>query len=295
MKSVTIKRHLRESFKSLKRNGWMSVAAVSAVTVTLLLVGVLLSILLNVNKVATDIENDVQVRVIIDRGTNKKQEAALKKKLEKIDGVKKIEFSSKKKELDNVVGVYGKEFNLFKGDDNPLSDVYVVSATTPKKTITVAQKAKKLRHVSDAKYGGASAKKLFSVVASIQRWGITISLLLLFVAVFLISNTIRITILSRKNEIAIMRLVGATNGYIRWPVILEGAWTGLLGAILPILIVDGLYFWMYGVITASLSGTSYSLLAPGTFLWEIDVLLATIGIIIGALGSGLSMSRFLKI
>ena len=153
MKSVTIKRHLRESFKSLKRNGWMSVAAVSAVTVTLLLVGVLLSILLNVNKVATDIENDVQVRVIIDRGTNKKQEAALKKKLEKIDGVKKIEFSSKKKELDNVVGVYGKEFNLFKGDDNPLSDVYVVNATTPKKTITVAQKAKKLRHVSDAKYG----------------------------------------------------------------------------------------------------------------------------------------------
>ena len=293
--SVTIKRHLRESFKSLKRNGWMSVAAVSAVTVTLLLVGVLLSILLNVNKVATDIENDVQVRVIIDRGTNKKQEAALKKKLEKIDGVKKIEFSSKKKELDNVVGVYGKEFNLFKGDDNPLSDVYVVNATTPKKTITVAQKAKKLRHVSDAKYGGASAKKLFSVVASIQRWGITISLLLLFVAVFLISNTIRITILSRKNEIAIMRLVGATNGYIRWPFILEGAWTGLLGAILPILIVDGLYFWMYGVITASLSGTSYALLTPGTFLWEIDVLLATIGIIIGALGSGLSMSRFLKI
>jgi cell division transport system permease protein len=273
----------------------MSVAAVSAVTVTLLLVGVLLSILLNVNKVATDIENDVQVRVIIDRGTNKKQEAALKKKLEKIDGVKKIEFSSKKKELDNVVGVYGKEFNLFKGDDNPLSDVYVVNATTPKKTITVAQKAKKLRHVSDAKYGGASAKKLFSVVASIQRWGITISLLLLFVAVFLISNTIRITILSRKNEIAIMRLVGATNGYIRWPFILEGAWTGLLGAILPILIVDGLYFWMYGVITASLSGTSYALLTPGTFLWEIDVLLATIGIIIGALGSGLSMSRFLKI
>ena len=295
MKSVTIKRHLRESFKSLKRNGWMSVAAVSAVTVTLLLVGVLLSILLNVNKVATDIENDVQVRVIIDRGTNKKQEAALKKKLEKIDGVKKIEFSSKKKELDNVVGVYGKEFNLFKGDDNPLSDVYVVNATTPKKTITVAQKAKKLRHVSDAKYGGASAKKLFSVVASIQRWGITISLLLLFVAVFLISNTIRITILSRKNEIAIMRLVGATNGYIRWPFILEGAWTGLLGAFLPILIGDGLYLWMYGVITASLSGTSYALLTPGTFLWEIDVLLATIGIIIGALGSGLSMSRFLKI
>ena len=295
MKAVTIKRHLRESFKSLKRNGWMSIAAVSAVTVTLLLVGILLSILLNINKVATDVENDVQVRVIIDRGTTKKQEAKLKKQLQKISGVKSIEFSSKQKELKNVVSVYGNEFKLFQGDDNPLSDVYVVSATSPETTIKVAKKAKKLKHVSDAKYGGASAKKLFKVVASIQRWGVTISILLLFVAVFLISNTITITIMSRKNEIAIMRLVGATNSYIRWPFILEGAWTGLLGAILPLIVVDALYIWLYGVLSESLAGTSYSLLTPGTFLWEIDLLLAAIGIVIGAIGSGLSMSRFLKI
>ena len=101
--------------------------------------------------------------------------------------------------------------------------------------------------------------------------------------------------MSRKNEIAIMRLVGATNSYIRWPFILEGAWTGLLGAILPLIVVDALYIWLYGVLSESLAGTSYSLLTPGTFLWEIDLLLAAIGIVIGAIGSGLSMSRFLKI
>lgn len=295
MKAVTVKRHLTESLKSLKRNGWMSVAAVSAVTVTLILVGVLLSILLNINKVAHDVENDVQVRVIIDRGTNKDQQAELKQKLQKLTGVKSVKYSSRKDELDNVVGTYGKEFQLFKGDDNPLYDVYIVNTTSSEQTIQVAKKAKKLQYVYDARYGGASAKKLFKVVASIQSWGLVISLLLLFVAVFLISNTIRITILSRENEISIMRLVGATNSYIRWPFILEGAWTGFFGALLPIILVDVAYIWLYNVMTGALVSTNYHLLTPGMFLWQIDLLLAVIGIGIGAIGAGLSMSRFLKI
>lgn len=295
MKAITLKRHLSESLKSLKRNGWMSVAAISAVTVTLILVGALLSILLNINKVAHDVENDVKVRVVIDRGTTKEQENQLREELNKISGVRKITYSSKKNELNNVVGTYGKEFQLFSGDDNPLYDVFVVDTTSAKQTISVANKAKKLDHVYDARYGGNSAKKLFKVVAAVQRWGFVISLLLLFVAVFLISNTIRITIMSRRNEIAIMRLVGATNGYIRWPFILEGAWTGLFGAILPIVLVDIVYVWLYGVLSTSMASTGYHLLTPAAFLWQIDLLLALIGIGIGALGSGLSMRRFLKI
>lgn len=295
MKAVTVKRHLAESLKSLKRNGWMSVAAISAVTVTLILVGVLLSIIFNINKVAHDVENDVQVRVIIDRGTNKDQQAELKQKLQKLTGVKSVKYSSRKNELDNVVGTYGKEFQLFKGDDNPLYDVYIVNTTSPEQTIQIAKKAKKLQYVYDARYGGASAKKLFKFVASIQSWGLVISLLLLFVAVFLISNTIRITILSRENEISIMRLVGATSSYIRWPFILEGAWTGLFGALLPIILVDVAYVWLYNVMTGALASTNYQLLTPGAFLWQIDLLLAVIGIGIGAIGAGLSMSRFLKI
>ncbi|KRM06572.1 MAG: permease-like cell division protein FtsX [Liquorilactobacillus ghanensis] len=295
MNSLTFKRHLKESFKSLKRNGWMTAAAISAVAVTLLLVGVLLAILLNINKVASDIENDVQVRVLINRGTTKKQQQQLRQELSSLSDVKSIRYSSKKQELKNVIGSYGKEFKLFSGDDNPLNDVYVVKTKQPKQTVKVAEKAEHMKYVYTAKYGGASAKKLFHVVDSVRTWGTAIGLLLLFVAVFLISNTIRITILSRKNEIAIMRLVGATNGFIRWPFILEGAWTGLFGAILPIVIIDFGYVWLYRVLMASLASTGYQLLTPATFLLQIDLLLILIGIIIGALGSAVSMRRFLKI
>lgn len=295
MSKLTLKRHLTESLRNLKRNGWMTGAAIAAVTVTLLLVGVLLSILLNVNKVASDIENDVEVRVFIERKTTKAEQQDLKKELAKVDGVKDISFSSRKKELKNVVGTYGKSFRLFSGDDNPLYDVYVVKTDSPKHTVKVAKQAEKFRHVYQTQYGGTWAKKLFKLVSGVRRWGIIISVLLLFVAVFLISNTIRLTILSRSNEISIMRLVGATNSYIRWPFILEGAWTGLFGSIIPILVVDFSYGWMYQVITASLHSTSISLLLPHTFLIEIDVLLAVIGIGIGALGAALSMGRFLKL
>ena len=295
MSKLTLKRHLTESLRNLKRNGWMTTAAIAAVTVTLLLVGVLLSILMNVNKVANDVQNDVEVRVFIDRKTTDKQQQDLKKKLSNIDGVDSISFSSRKKELNNVVGEYGKEFRLFSGDDNPLYDVYVVKTNAPKDTINVAKTAEKYRHVYQAQYGGASAKKLFNVVSGIRRWGMIISVLLLFVAVFLISNTIRLTILSRSNEISIMRLVGATNSYIRWPFILEGAWTGLFGSIIPILVVDFSYGWMYNVVSQSLQSTNMSLLTPHTFLVEIDLLLALIGIGIGALGAALSMGRFLKL
>ena len=295
MKIRTLKRHLNDSFKSLKRNGWMSVAAVSAVTVTLLLVGVVFAMIFNFNKISNDIENDVHVRVMVERGTTKDQKNQLEKKLKKMASVKKVTYSSRKKELNKVVGSYGQSFKMFTGDDNPLYDVYMVSTTNPNKTIGVAKKAKKLAHVYDATYGGNNAKKLFSVMKNIRKWGLGFAALLLFVAVFLISNTIRITILSLRDEIGIMRLVGATNAYIRWPFLFEGAWTGLLGVIVPVIVIDFGYVWVYNHMALSMASAGYSLLRPGMFLFQLDLTMAILGIVIGALGSVVSMRRFLKI
>ncbi len=295
MKVRTFKRHAIESLKSLKRNGWMSIAAVSAVTVTLLLVGSFISILLNVNKLATDVENDVSVRVYIDLAATKEQKDTLKTDLKKLSNVDKIEYSSREQELDKVVGSYGSEFNLFGGDDNPLFDVYVVSTESPRDTEKVAKDAEKLDNVAKVNYGGAQAKKLFNFVSAVRNIGGVIIIALLLVAMFLISNTIRITILSRRTEIEIMKLVGATNGFIRWPFFLEGAWIGFFGAIIPIAILSFVYVAAYDFVTKVLQGTYFALLAPQPFLYQIGGLLLALGVFIGAFGSLLSMRRFLKV
>ncbi len=295
LKIEVIKRHIGDSLRSLRRNGWMSVAAVSAVTVTLLLVGIFMTVLFNGNRISHQVENDVQVRVYVDRNVNKAKKETLRKELKKMKNVTKVTYRSKSAELNNIVSGYGSQWKMFKGDENPLNDVFVVETSSPKSTMAIATKAKKLNNVSDASYGGQTARKLFTYIDGIRNWGVAFTILLLFLAVFLISNTIRITILSRRDEIAVMRLVGATSGYIRWPFLLEGAWTGLLGAIIPMVFVDIAYNLAYNSINLSEASNGYSLYPVMPFLVWVNVLLAVIGIVIGAAGSVVSMRRFLKI
>src|SRR5690554_731133 len=155
-------RHIKESFKSIKRNGWMTFAAVSAVAITLLLVGSLIAALMNVNKLASDVEEDVSVRVYVATGTEEEEQETLRSQLEEIENVESLEFSSGENELDNVMGSYGEEFGLFEGDDNPLHDVFVINTTSPEYTSVVADEAEQLGPVvDDVNYGGAEADRLF--------------------------------------------------------------------------------------------------------------------------------------
>ncbi|WP_034551223.1 permease-like cell division protein FtsX [Carnobacterium funditum] len=295
MKFRTIKRHIVESLKSLKRNGWMSLAAVSAVAVTLLLVGSFVAMLMNVNKLATDIENDVSVRVYIDLAADEKEQKKLETELTALDNVDTVEFSSRESELKQVVGSYGNEFNLFQGDDNPLYDVFIVNTASPENTAAVAEKSETLEHVAKVNYGGATADNLFKTMNTVRNVGVVIIGALVLTAVFLISNTIRITIMSRKTEIEIMKLVGATNWFIRWPFLIEGALIGFIGSVIPVAFITFLYVTIYDIGTTYLSGTYFALLTPIPFLYQIGGAMLAVGIVIGAIGSSISIRRFLKV
>lgn len=295
MKLRTIGRHIKESFKSLFRNGWMSVAAVSAVAVTLLLVGSFIAMLMNVNKLASDVENDVSVRVYIDLAASEDEQKQLGEQLEKLDEVDSVEYRTREQELKQVVGTYGDEFNLFKGDDNPLHNVYIVNTTQPEFTKKVAAEAEKMEFVSQANYGGAEADALFDTMKTVRNVGGIIIIALILTAVFLISNTIRITIFSRRTEIEIMKLVGATNWFIRWPFVIEGALIGLIGAAIPVAILSIVYVYGFDAISNYFVGTYFSLLTPSPFLYQLGGLMLGIGVVIGAIGSLLSIRRFLKI
>ncbi|GAA0492067.1 permease-like cell division protein FtsX [Alkalibacterium sp. s-m-22] len=295
MKARTFWRHIKESFKSIKRNGWMTFAAVSAVAVTLLLVGSFIAILMNVNKLATDVEEDVSVRVYIDLAAEEEDQEALQQNLEELDEVEQVVFSSRDDELSQVIGSYGDEFGLFEGDDNPLHDVFIVNTAAPEVTSDVADQTEDMNFVADVNYGGATADRLFEVMATVRNVGAVIIVALIFTAVFLIANTIRMTIFSRRTEIEIMKLVGATNWFIRWPFLIEGALIGFIGALIPVSIISYIYLSGFDTIMTYLSGTYFALLEPNPFLIQLVALLLMIGVVIGSVGSSLSIRKFLKV
>lgn len=297
MKIRTIGRHARESLKSLSRNGWMTFASVSAVTVTLILVGVFFVIMMNLNRVAQTVEEDVQIRVHIDVAASKQDQDLLKSEIQAIPEVKTVTFSPKEKELNDLVkrmGDEGKAFKLYK-KDNPLNDVFIVKTVHPTDTMKTAKKIEKLKFVAKVKYGQDKVEKLFKFIKASRNVGVVLIIGLFLTAVFLISNTIKITIIARRREIKIMKLVGATNSFIRWPFFLEGLWLGILGAILPIVLISIAYYRAYDYINPKLAGTFIKLLPFDPFMYQVSGILLLMGALIGVWGSVMSVRKFLKV
>lgn len=293
----TFKRHVRESMKSLGRNGWMTFASASAVTVTLLLVGVFFVVMFNINHFAQKVENDVEIRVHIELTADNQQKNALRRQIEAIPNVKEVRYSSKDEELKRLIksmGDEGSSFRLFE-QDNPLSDVYVVKAARPQDTVKIAKQIETLPFVHKVNYGQGTVEKLFDALKVARNVGLVLILGLLFTAMFLISNTIKITIFARRREIEIMRLVGATNGFIRWPFFLEGLWLGMLGALFPIAALSIVYYNVYQVYEQWVSLPFFELLPFSPFMWQLSALLLAIGAGIGVWGSVMSVRKFLKV
>ncbi|MEH7384187.1 permease-like cell division protein FtsX [Bacillus sp. JJ1521] len=297
MKLNTLRRHLRESSKNLGRNGWMTFASVSAVTVTLLLVGVFLVIMMNLNSMATSLEKDVRISVHTDLTSTKEQQDALKAEIVKIPEVQDVTFSSKDEELQKMIESFGEDGKIFEmyEQGNPLHDVFVVKTKQPQEIMKVAEQVEKMESVHSVNYGKGKVEKIFSTVGVSRNIGIGLIIGLLFTAMFLISNTIKITIFARQREIEIMKLVGATNSFIRWPFFLEGLFLGILGSMIPIGIILGSYNFVYDMIQPQLTGTFLELLAFNPFAYQVTGLLLLIGAFIGVWGSLMSVRKFLKV
>lgn len=303
-------RHLWESIKSLKRNIWMTIASVSSVAITLTLVGIFAAVLLNVEKIAQGIENNIQINVYLNVNSTDNSETKTNEvgetvqndsyhqvydQINALSGVKSVTFSSKDDQLAKLKETYGDDWTMFDGDSNPLQDVYVVEATSASKVKKVANKISKIEGVESVNYGGSNSDQLFKISKFIRTWGAAGTVLLVVVAIFLISNTIRMTIMSRHRDIEIMRLVGAKNSYIRGPFFFEGAWVGLFGAIVPSIIIYFGYKAVYASVNPQFEVQGLTLYPADTFLPMIIGGMFVVGILIGSLGSVISMRRYLKI
>ncbi|MCO7125030.1 permease-like cell division protein FtsX [Sporolactobacillus shoreicorticis] len=297
MKIRTLRRHVNESFKSLGRNGWMTFASVSAVTVSLVLVGLFLMVMFNLNKIAGDIESDVEVRVYLDQSMTQAQQDALQRDLKEVKNVQSVRFQSKKEGLDSLMESLGNDRQSFSDlkKENPLPNAFILKTNKPEQTIAVAKAVKSLPDVTDVRYGKGTVEKLFRFINIARNVGIILIIGLLFTSVFLIANTIKLTIVARRREIEIMKLVGATNAFVRWPYFIEGLVMGVLGSIIPVVLVMVVYRFAYYNLGGNLQQMFIRLIPYHIMTTNLSLLLVGIGGLIGVWGSMSSVRKFLKI
>ncbi|MBR3839684.1 MAG: permease-like cell division protein FtsX [Erysipelotrichales bacterium] len=291
-----IPRHFKEARNGIVRNFAMTLSSASAVTVTLVLIGAFLLVAVNLDSFMTSVEEGVQIHVRIEDTVSEDKISSLQASVEAISGVRSVVYSDKDSELDALIEVYGEEgelFETYRGDANPLKRAFVVEVTDGLLIDEVTAKIEAVPGIFSALYGGSSIIEMMSAFENIKSGGIIFVLILSALAVFLISNTIKLTIFARQDEIRIMRLVGASNGYIRTPFLLEGIFIGLLGAILPIGLVYFGYTYLYTVTGGYFFTPLFTLITPQPFLMYISGALAGIAIIVGLIGSYISVSRYL--
>ncbi|KZZ84950.1 permease-like cell division protein FtsX [Bacillus sp. SJS] len=293
----TLGRHFRETLKSLGRNAWMSFASVSAVAVTLILVGTFLVIMMNLNHFANNIENDVVIKVLVDETASKEEQSKLETNIKGISDIASVEFSSKEKELDKIQQGFGEQGEALelRDQDNPLRDVFVVKAKEPQDTAKIAKQIDQFDSAYKVNYGKEEVKKLFKGLNIARNIGIALIIGLIFTAMFLISNTIKITIFARRHEIEIMKLVGATNWFIRWPFFMEGLMLGTFGAVIPIVILIFAYNSLYTWAAPQVADSFAQLLPFNPFVWQVSLILLLIGALIGVWGSLMSVRKFLRV
>ncbi|RXT04015.1 permease-like cell division protein FtsX [Ammoniphilus sp. CFH 90114] len=297
MKIRTVGRHVREGFRNVGRNGWMSFASMSSVAITLFILGVFLLMALNVNHIAETVESQVEMRVILKKETDMDQAEKVRERLQAIPQVETVTFVTKEEGLAKFRESFGESAYLFEGleKENPLLDEFVVRTKDPRDTAMIAERVKNFPHVEKVNYGKGMIEKLFTITTAMRNIGIAFIVALAFTAMFLIANTIKLTIVARRKEIEIMKLVGATNSFIRWPFFVEGLMMGGLGAIIPTLLLLAGYKYLIDFVKEDLNLYFIDLLPLDPLAWQVGGLLLGIGAFLGIWGSIVSIHRFLKV
>ncbi|MBS5588541.1 MAG: permease-like cell division protein FtsX [[Clostridium] spiroforme] len=291
-------KHLKTAFQNIWRNGVMSISSIFAVTITLLLIGVIGVLALNVQDMSSSIEEGVRIYVKLERDIDSATEQAIGDEIKSIKGVEKVTFFTKDQELDKLIDKQGEDGGrLFESyrNDNPLGAAYEVEAKDASKLANISDKISGIAGVNTVNYGGESTQDMVKTLQTIRTGGTIFVVALAVVALFMIANTIKITITARQTEISIMRMVGASNWYIRIPFMLEGMLIGLIGAIIPVIVLVFGYGMIYDYVGGMFMSAMLSLKEPMPFIRDFSLVLVGLGAGVGLFGSFVSIRRFLKI
>ena len=294
----TLRRSIRDAFKSVFRNFSLSLASISCITITLIIVAISILITFNVQNFTREMEKDLTIVVFLDTDATEEDSKAVMEKLENMSNVESLTYQSKtaiKEEMRKENEVFNEVMSTWSEEDNPLKDTFQVKVKAVEKIADTAKRIEKLDKVSTVRYGEGMVDNLIVAFEAAQKVSYGMVIALILVTVFLIINTIKLTIFSRKREISIMRLVGASNFTIKTPFIIEGMVLGIFGSIIPILTVCFGYVALYNYFDGYLYSRMISLIEPEPFIYMVSGIVLVIGIIVGMIGSASAVRKYLKI
>jgi cell division transport system permease protein len=294
MNMRNIKYFFSESYKSLYRNRVLSLATIANVAICILILGAAVLLTVNASSIISNLESDVEIVAFIDKELSAKETDLLQSKIEKIDGVKTIVFVSKEQGLKDLQEKFGgTEYDLGSTlGENPLRDSFEIQAVDPHQVPDIAKNIEILNGVYKVNYGKGVIDKLFQVTKWVRVVGVAMIFLLAFGAVFLISTTIRLAIFSRRKEVYLMKLIGASDWFVRMPFFLEGIFLGLTGAIIAVLLLALGY--------SSLTGQAHTILflpivTDVRFLLHIYAGLLAAGMLLGVIATYFSLNKYLDV
>ena len=295
MRFSTKEYFVKETYKSIRRNGFMSFASISTVAVSLLVLGMFLMIFLNTNNLAQYLESQVQVSVYMQDSATAKELASVKDKLTKMPGVVKVTQVSKQQALERFKKRLGDQEQLLSslGKENPFPNSFEIQVDSPERIKVLTPQIGQLPKVETAKFGQEVVEHLFQLTKILRFGGILLVVFLAMATLFIISNTIRLTVFARRKEVIIMKYVGATDWFIRWPFLLEGMTLGFFGAVVAFILINSIYSGLLERIHATLA--FLPLLPTSPLLLYVDLFLLVAGTGIGALGSYISLRKFLRV
>lgn len=298
MKFRVIKNMIKQGFQGMWRNRSMGLASITSISSVLMILGLVLILVLSINNLVMDTKDKFdEIQIYIEDEVSSEKLTEIEDKIRNNEGVLSVMYESKEQALENWKKDWDENAYLLDGiETNPLPNSYIIQLKSLEYADIVVDSIKGMDGIEKIQYNKEITENLILVSNYIRLGGIIITGILIFVSIFIISNTIKITVASRKREINIMKYVGATNDYIRGPFIIEGVLFGLVAALISIVIV----YYGYGYFFDSIRETLFSMftvvLAPPEALFsDITIIFIAIGVGIGALGSLLSLKRYLNV
>ena len=297
MRAKTITYFFEEGAKGFWVNGLMSVSSVFIVVASLLILGIYMAFSLNINYIGTQFEQQYEIRAFIESGTSEERLNQIKDEISKIKHVKNAEIVTAGQAFEDYKGTLGGDSDILDGlkdGDNPLRDAVKITLSDLNSANSVAKAVSEIQNVAKVRNSQDVVQSLLKLTAAIRHGSMILMILLSVVAVFIISNAIRMTVFARRRDIGIAKFLGATDWFIRWPFIIEGVIMGVVGALIALAIVVPGYNYIYTSLN-NMAGNAVKFYTTDVIVKEISVWFVGIGALLGAFGSGISLGRYLHV